>query len=124
MFLALASSAATVPDREGAVRGDRAKLAKDSRWHYNDFARGLEEAKWTRKPLLVVLRCVPCTACAGIDAAVLLENSELAPLLDQFVCVRIINANSLDLHIFQFDYDLSFSMLRGEQRVTLTIPIQ
>ena len=49
-------------------------------------------------------------SCAGIDASVL-EEQELVPLLDQFVCVRIINANALDLARFQFDYDLSFSAI-------------
>ncbi|HUR47050.1 MAG TPA: Trx7/PDZ domain-containing (seleno)protein [Candidatus Saccharimonadales bacterium] len=73
--------------------------------------KGFTEAKRTGKPLLVVLRCVPCLACAGIDSAVLLQETELAPLLDKFVCVRVINANALDLSLFQFDYDLSFSTL-------------
>jgi len=44
----------------------------------------------------------------GIDATILTDPS-LEPLLDQFVCVRVINANALDLSLFQFDYDLSFS---------------
>ena len=100
----------TVKDREGAVRSDRAAMENDPRWIYNDWERGFSEAKRTGKPVLVVLRCVPCLACAGIDAQVL-EEAELAPLLDQFVCVRLINANSLDLSIFQFDYDLSFSTM-------------
>ena len=104
--LILLSPAAKVKDREAAVRKDRAMLANDSRWIYNDFQRGFQEAKRVRKPLLVVLRCVPCLVCAGIDSAVLLEESELAPLLNQFVCVRIIDANALDLKLFQFDYDL------------------
>ena len=103
--------AETVKDREGAVRNDRAALESDARWRYNNFASGLAEAKRTDKPLLVVLRCVPCLACAGIDAQVLLQETDLAPLLDQFVCVRLINANTLDLALFQFDYDLSFSTL-------------
>jgi serine protease Do len=100
---------ATVKDREAAVRNDRASLQNDAQWIYHDFQRGFVEAKRTGKPLLVVLRCVPCLACAGIDAAVLLEGTELAPLLKQFVCVRITDANALDLTLFQFDYDLSFS---------------
>ena len=58
----------------------------------------------------MVLRCVPCKACMGIDASIL-ESTDLQPLLDQFVCVRIINANALDLSLFQFDYDLSFSTI-------------
>src|SRR6266568_4660425 len=86
--LAWFAVAATVPDREGAVRKDRAILENDARWIYNDFQRGFAEARRTGKPLLVVLRCVPCMACAGIDAQVLKQaEQDLAPLLDQFVCV-------------------------------------
>ena len=103
--------AETVKDREGAVRQDRAAMEGNARWIYNDFERGFAEAKRIGKPLLVVLRCVPCLACAGIDAQVLLQENELAPLLDQFVCVRVINANALDLARFQFDYDLSFTTM-------------
>src|SRR5256886_10244102 len=110
-LIASASRADTVKDREGPVRGDRAAMEKDARWIYNDFQKGFAEAKRTGKPLLVVLRCVPCLACAGIDAQVLLQETDLVPLLDQFVCVRVINANALDLSLFQFDYDLSFSTL-------------
>jgi serine protease Do len=107
-----------VKDREGAVRGDKAAMENDKRWIYNDWQRGFEQAKWARKPLLVVLRCVPCLGCQGIDASVLTQP-ELAPLLDQFVCVRLINANTLDLSLFQVDYDLSFSsvMFNGDGTV-------
>jgi serine protease Do len=103
--------AESVKDREGAVRNDRAKMEHDDRWIYNDWQKGLDEAKRTGKPLMIVLRCVPCLACMGIDAQVLLEEAELAKRLDQFVCVRLINANALDLSLFQFDYDLSFTTL-------------
>jgi hypothetical protein len=65
------SVAQALKDREGAVRQDRAAMEKDARWIYNDFQRGFAEAKRTGKPLMVVLRCVPCLACAGIDAQVL-----------------------------------------------------
>jgi hypothetical protein len=102
--------AETVKDREGAVRTDREAMQKNDRWIYNDIAKGFEEAKKTGKPLLVTLRCVPCKACMGIDATIL-SSEQLQPLLDQFVCVRVINANALDLNVFQFDYDLSFSTI-------------
>ena len=102
--------AETVKDREGAVRKDKATMENDARWIYNDIDKGFAEAKRTGKPLLVVLRCIPCMACMGIDASVLTQQ-ELFPVLDQFVCVRVINANSLDLARFQFDYDLSFSTM-------------
>ncbi len=110
LAVAILGRAETVKDREGAVRGDKAKMAGDERWIYNDIDKGFAEAKATGKPLLVVLRCVPCLACMGMDASVL-TSSEVAPLLDQFVCVRVINANALDLSKFQFDYDLSFSTM-------------
>jgi hypothetical protein len=110
-FVAVTAFAETVKDREGAVRNDKATMEKDARWLYNDPAKGFAEAKRTGKPLLVVLRCVPCLACSGIDAQVLLQENELAPLLDQFICVRVINANALDLSLFQFDYDLSFTTM-------------
>ena len=87
--------------REDKLKLDRKKVEADGFWIYNDLAKGIEEAKKTGKPLLVVLRCVPCVACMGIDASVL-NSGELQPLLDQFVCVRVINANALDLSLYPF----------------------
>ena len=108
--LAITSYGEAVKDSESAVRQDRSALEYDARWIYNDFRAGFAKAKQTGRPLLVVLRCVPCMACAGIDAQVL-EEKALVPLLEQFVCVRVIDANALDLSLFQFDYDLSFSTM-------------
>jgi hypothetical protein len=31
--------------------------------------------------------------------------------MDQFVCVRLVKANAIDLSLFQFDYDLTFAAL-------------
>ncbi|MEZ5387905.1 MAG: Trx7/PDZ domain-containing (seleno)protein [Prosthecobacter sp.] len=110
LTFANALKAEAVKDREGAVRNEKATMENDARWNWNDVDGGFQLAKTTGKPLLVVLRCVPCLSCAGIDASVL-QEAELVPLLDQFVCVRVINANTLDLSRFQFDYDLSFSAI-------------
>jgi hypothetical protein len=55
--------AETVKDREGAVRGEKAKMADDTRWNWNDIDSGFRLAKITGKPLLVVLRCMPCLSC-------------------------------------------------------------
>lgn len=96
--------------REQAVREDRKNLTGDARWLYNDLESGFAAAKALGKPMLVVMRCVPCKACTGIDESVL-RAKELQTLLDGFVCVRLINANAIDLSKFQFDYDLSFSTL-------------
>jgi serine protease Do len=111
LLAAGACFAETVKDREGAVRGDRAAMQSDARWIYSDVERGFIEARRTGKPLLAVFRCIPCLACAGIDASVIDRETDLAPLLGQFVCVRVIDANALDLSRFQFDFDLSFSAI-------------
>lgn len=111
LFFAPLIRAESVKDREGAVRADKARMEADKRWAYNDIESGFKQAKLTGKPLLVVMRCVPCLACMGLDSAVLMESDELSSLLDQFVCVRVINANALDLTKLQFDFDLSFSTL-------------
>lgn len=97
-------------DRNALVREDKPAVMQDERWVYNDLEKGKAEAAKTGKPLLVVFRCIPCKACSGFDAA-LLQNAtdRLKPLMDQFVCVRIIMANAMDLRQFQFDYDLSFA---------------
>lgn len=54
-------------------------MQNDVRWIYNDVDRAFAEAE--NKPLLVVLRCVPCLSCVGLDAQVLTEP-ELNPLAD------------------------------------------
>lgn len=103
--------AETVKDREGSVRADRAKMESNQRWIYNDPNEAFAAAQLTGKPVMVILRCVPCLACMGLDTSILTESDELKPLLDQFVRARVINANSLDLDLFQFDYDLSFTAM-------------
>jgi serine protease Do len=103
--------AESVKDREGAVRADKARMEADKRWTYNDIESGFRQANLTGKPLLVVMRCVPCLACMGLDSSVLMESEELSVLLDQFICVRVTNANALDLTKLQFDFDLSFSTI-------------
>ncbi|MEJ6580947.1 MAG: Trx7/PDZ domain-containing (seleno)protein [Akkermansiaceae bacterium] len=100
----------TVKDREGSILSDREKMTTQDRWIYNDTDKAFAAAKASGKPVLAVLRCVPCLGCSGLDAA-LNDEPHLAPLLDQFVCLRLINVNSLDLTRFQFDYDLSLSAL-------------
>jgi serine protease Do len=40
-------------------------------------------------------------------------------LLDEFVCVRLVHANGLDLNLFQYDYDQSFAafMMNGDKTI-------
>ncbi len=95
--------------REQKVREDREKVEKIGYWIYNDLDKGFAEAKQTGKPLLVILRCLPCEECVKLDDELMDNDPELRPLLDQFVRVRVVGTNGLDLSLFQFDTDQSFT---------------
>jgi serine protease Do len=97
--------------RDEKVRGDREAFDGDGQWIYNDLDAAFAEARKTGKPLLVVFRCVPCEACAQLDADVAERDPLVRPLLDQYVCVRVVHANALDLSLFQFDFDQSWAAL-------------
>jgi serine protease Do len=106
---AMLTAPARAQDRATKVRNDRKRVEEDGFWIYNDLPRGFELAKETGRPLLVVIRCIPCEACAQIDAQVVSRDPAVQRLLEKFVCVRIVNANGLDLSLFQYDYDQSFA---------------
>ncbi len=95
--------------REQLVREDREKVEKTGYWIYNDMVQGFTEAKQSGKPMLVILRCLPCEECVKLDDELMDNDPELRPLLDQFVRVRVISTNGLDLSLFQFDTDQSFT---------------
>jgi hypothetical protein len=80
-------------------------------WIYDDWPRAVAQAKQTGKPLLVVLRCVPCPPGKTLDEAVMQPDKDLAELEKKFVCVRIIQTNQLDLDLFQYDYDMSWAAM-------------
>lgn len=80
-------------------------------WIYDDLPKAKELAKSTGKPLLVVIRCVPCPPGKTLDRAVNQPEAELKALEDQFVCVRIVQTNGLDLSLFQVDFDNSWSAM-------------
>ncbi len=96
-------------ERELKVRGDKKRVEGDGYWIYNDLPTGIDRAKESKKPLLVVFRCVPCEACAQLDEQVVERDPGVRELLDKFVCVRIVHANGMDLSQFQFDYDQSWA---------------
>jgi serine protease Do len=81
------------------------------KWRDN-LQRALDEAKREGRPLFVTLRCLPCKQCADFDKEVLEGGPDLDPILKQFVTVRLINAEHLDLRIFPVegfqDLDLSW----------------
>lgn len=96
--------------REEKVRRDREHVESTGYWIYNDLKQGFAQARATKKPMLVVLRCIPCEECVKLDENLMEKDEKLKPLMDQFVRVRLISTNGLDLSLFQYDYDQSFAV--------------
>src|SRR4051812_30585595 len=65
--------------REEKVRGDKAKVEADGFWIYNDLKRGFDEAKKTGRPIIVVLRCIPCEQCVKLDDDLVDKDERLRP---------------------------------------------
>jgi serine protease Do len=112
-FALIAAVCSSLPaqqqSREEKVRADKKKVEAEGFWIYNDLPKAFEEAKRTGKPLLVVLRCIPCEECVKLDDDLVDNDPIVRPLLDKFVCVRQVSTNGLDLGLFQFDTDQSFA---------------
>ena len=105
----LLSSPLLAQDRDTKVRNDRKAFGASKDWIYNDLGEGVRAAKAAGKPLLVVFRCIPCEACQEFDDDVARRDPIIRDLLDEFVCVRIVQANTIDLTRFQHDFDQSFA---------------
>ncbi len=110
LFILIPASISFAQSREEKVRSDRQKVLEDGFWIYNDLDKGFEQARQTGKPLVVVLRCIPCVACVKLDDELVDQDPVIRPLLKEFVCVRIVSTNGLDLSLFQYDTDQSFAV--------------
>lgn len=106
----LAVATTQAQTREEKVRADKARVEAEGFWIYNDLERGFAEARRTGKPLLVNMRCIPCEECVKLDDDLVDRDPVVRPLLDEFVCVRIVGTNGLDLSLFQYDTDQSFAV--------------
>ncbi|MDP1796666.1 MAG: Trx7/PDZ domain-containing (seleno)protein [Planctomycetaceae bacterium] len=102
---------AIAQDRETKVRNDKKLLEANDHWIYNDLPKAERDARRLKKPILVVFRCIPCEACHEFDEQVVEREPVIRELLDKFVCVRIPQANGLDLSRFQYDFDMSFAIV-------------
>lgn len=108
LLTAVAAAPAQNP-REKKVRDDRKKVEADGFWIYNDLPRAFAEAKVAGKPIVAVLRCIPCEECVKLDDDLVDADPVLRPLLEKFVRVRVVSTNGLDLSLFAFDTDQSFA---------------
>ena len=103
-------SSALGQSRDEIVRSDRKKVEAEGFWIYNDLPRAFREAEKTGKPIVVVLRCLPCHECVKLDDELVDTDPVIRPLLEQFVCARQVSTNGLDLSLFQYDTDQSFAV--------------
>lgn len=108
LVFALFAPPAVAQTREEKVRNDKTKVEKAGVWIYNDFAKAVVEAKETKKPIIAVLRCLPCEECVKLDDDLIDADEQIKKHLDKFVRVRLVSTNGLDLSQFQFDTDQSF----------------
>ncbi len=104
------SATASAQSRDQKVRGDKTKVEAAGFWIYNDLPKAFAEAKKSGRPLLVVMRCLPCEDCVKLDDELVEQDAKLRPLLEKFVRVRVVSANGLDLSLFQFDTDQSYAV--------------
>jgi len=126
LLLSVATSVAAIPMRQAAAQTreekvlfDRQRVIAEGFWLYNDLPSGLREARRTGRPLLVTLRCIPCEECVKLDEELMETDPALQQLLDQFVRVRLVSTNGLDLNVFQFDTDQSFAifLMNADQQI-------
>ena len=99
--------------REEKVLEDRRKVEAEGFWIYNNLPLAFDTAKKNGKPILVVLRCIPCEECVKLDDELVEQDEVIRPLLHEFVCARVVSTNGLDLSLFQFDTDQSFGDKRA-----------
>ncbi len=111
MALVIASAPfASAQSREEKVRGDKRKFESLGLWYYNDLESAFAEATKSGKPLMVILRCIPCEECVKLDDDLVEADPALQQLMKSFVRVRIVGTNGLDLSLFEFDTDQSFGV--------------
>ena len=109
-FCVLTGGSALAQNREDKVRNDKTKVEAAGYWIYNDVPKALAEAKANGKPIVAVLRCLPCEECVKLDDDLIDADAQVKPLLEKFVRLRVVSTNGLDLSLFQLDTDQSFAV--------------
>src|ERR1051325_4813713 len=75
----------------GPSQGKLPEPLPDIIWR-TDLQKALAESQQTNRPLFVTLRCLPCKQCSAFDKDVMEGGPLLAPLLSQFITVRLTDA--------------------------------
>src|SRR6478609_1793831 len=109
VLLVASTALAQQTPRDLKVQADKTKVEAAGFWLYNDFAKAVADAKASGRPILAVLRCIPCEECVKLDDNLVNQDPRVRPLLEKFVRVRVVSTNGLDLATFQYDFDQSFA---------------
>ena len=110
LWLVLQGESLTAQTRLEKVLQDRIDVTTDGFWIYNDLEAGQEAASESGRLMLVTFRCIPCEECVKLDEELIESDPQLRDVLDEFVRVRVVTTNGLDLNRFQFDFDQSFAI--------------
>jgi serine protease Do len=97
-------------DREAKVAADKQQFDSEEGWLYNKLDQAYAQARQTGKPIMAVLRCIPCEECVKLDDDLIDNDPAIASLLGEFIRVRLTGTNGLDLKTFQYDTDQSFAI--------------
>lgn len=97
-------------EREQKVIADKQQFESKSDWLYNDLDEAYRQARRTGKPIMAVLRCIPCEECVKLDDDLIDNDPLVVSLMDEFVRLRLTGTNGLDLTTFQYDTDQSFAI--------------
>lgn len=97
-------------DESQKVRADRERFEAKEDWLYNDLPEAYRQARASGKPIMAVLRCIPCEECVKLDDDLIQNDPIIAPLMKEFVLLRLTGTNGLDLKTFQYDTDQSFAV--------------
>src|SRR5205814_721197 len=113
-LLACTTLAAAAPNWNEILGPSQGKIPEplpDIIWR-TDLQKALAESQQSNRPLFVTLRCLPCKQCSAFDKDVMEGGPLLAPLLSQFITVRLTNAKAIGLRMLPIqgyqDLDISW----------------
>lgn len=110
VILLVSSHVSAENEREAKVQADRQQFVAKKDWLYNDLTEAYRRAGSSGKPIMAVLRCIPCEECVKLDDDLIHSDPVVAPLMKEFILVRLTGTNGLDLNTFQYDTDQSFAV--------------
>lgn len=86
--------------REQKVREDQQKVVSEGFWIYHDLPMAFQKARELKKPILVILRCIPCEECVKLDDDLVDADPVLRTLLKNLSVFELSPPTDLICHCF------------------------